>query len=85
MFDSFSRSFGSTPSQLVESDNSGASEPTLDPFFGAVASYQICGCCGRFHGATDGTDGGGQGVILNADDRGGFGPNGKPSLDPIAR
>ncbi|HYC73610.1 M10 family metallopeptidase C-terminal domain-containing protein [Brevundimonas sp.] len=82
MFDSFSRSFGSTPSQRVETDNSGVSEPMLDPFFGAIASYQICGCCGRFHAATDGTDGGGQGVILNADDRGVFGPNGKPSLDP---
>ncbi|MCS6627355.1 M10 family metallopeptidase C-terminal domain-containing protein [Roseibacterium beibuensis] len=83
MFDSFSRSFGSTPSQRVESDTSGTLDPVVDPFFGAVASYQICGCCGNFHGAADGTNGGGQGVILNADDRGSFGPNGKPSLDPI--
>ena len=58
-------------------------ELVVDPFFGAIASYQICGCCGNFHAVTDGTDGGGQGVILNADDRGAFGPNGKPSLDPI--
>ena len=83
MFDSFSRSFGSTSSRLVESDRSGTADPTLDPSFGAIASYQICGCCGGFHAVTDGTDGGGQGLILNADDRGVFGPNGKPSLDPI--
>ena len=83
MFDSFSRSFGSTPSHLANSDEPNVPEPVLDPFFGAIASYQICGCCGNFHAVTDGTDGGGQGVILNADDRGGFGPNGKPSLDPI--
>ena len=80
MFDSFSRSFGSDPSRTVESDSSGG-EPAFNPSFGAIASYQICGCCGNFHGATDGTDGGGQGVILNGDDRGGYGPNGKPSLD----
>ncbi len=83
MFDSFSRSFGSTPSHLADNDVSPAPEPTPDPFFGAIASYQICGCCGRFHGATDATEGGGQGVILGGDDRGVFGPNGKPSLDII--
>jgi serralysin len=83
MFDSFSRSFGSTPSLLAEGEGPGTPEPVLDPSFGAIASYQICGCCGRFHGATDATDGDGQGVLLNADDRGLFGPNGKPSLDPI--
>ncbi|MDI6624990.1 MAG: M57 family metalloprotease, partial [Brevundimonas sp.] len=83
MFDSFSRSFGSTPSHLVEGDRPGIPDPVVDPFFGAIASYQICGCCGNFHAVTDGTDGGGQGVILNADDRGSFGPNGKPSYDPI--
>lgn len=83
MFDSFSRSFGSTVSFLADSDGPNLPEPFIDPFFGAIASYQICGCCGNFHAVTDGTDGGGQGVILNADDRGGFGPNGKPSLGPI--
>lgn len=83
MFDSFSRSFGSTSSRLAESDRSGTADPAHDPSFGAIASYQICGCCGGFHAVTDGTDGGGQGLILNADDRGVFGPNGKPSLDPI--
>ncbi|HYC99213.1 M10 family metallopeptidase C-terminal domain-containing protein [Brevundimonas sp.] len=83
MFDSFSRSFDSGSSPRGESADSGGLEPTLDPSFGAVASYQICGCCGRFHGATDSTDGGGQGVILNADDRGSFGPNGKPSLGTL--
>lgn len=55
---------------------SGPSSP-----FGGIASYQVCGCCARFHGATDGTDGGGGlAALLNADDRGVFGPNGKPSL-----
>ncbi|HEY0600924.1 M10 family metallopeptidase C-terminal domain-containing protein [Brevundimonas sp.] len=84
MFDSFSRSFGSTSSHLTEDDSGRGAGPARDPSFGAIASYQICGCCGRFHGATDGSDGGGpQGVILNADDRGTFGPNGKPSLGPI--
>ena len=83
MFDSFSRSFGSTVSFPADSDGFDAPQPIQNSFFGAIASYQICGCCGNFHAVTDGTDGGGQGVILNADDRGGFGPNGKPSLDPI--
>ena len=83
MFDSFSRSFGSTQSDLVGGDNSGTPDAVIDPFFGAIASYQICGCCGRFHGATDATDGGGLGAFLNADDRGGFGSNGKPSLGTL--
>lgn len=83
MFDTFSRSFGSIPSQRADIDVATPPEPTPDPFFGAIASYQICGCCGRFHGATDATDGGGLGVVLNGDDRGVFGPNGKPSLDII--
>ena len=83
MFDSFSRSFGSTPSRFVEGDLSGTADAVLDPSFGAIASYQICGCCGHYHGAADGTDGGGQGLILNADERGVVGPNGKPSLDAI--
>jgi len=83
MFDSFSRSFGSTMPHLAEGEDLNMPERPVDPFFGAVASYQICGCCGNFHSVVDGSDGGGQGVILNADDRGMFGPNGKPSLDPI--
>ena len=82
MFDSFSRSFGSTVSLAADIDGPNVPEPVVDPFFGAIASYQICGCCGNFHAVTDGT-GGGQGAILNADDRGGFGPNGKPSLDTL--
>lgn len=49
--------------------------------FGAVSSYGLCFGCGRFHGVTDST-GDGQGVIVNADDRGGTNANGKPSLTP---
>ena len=52
----------------------------INSAFGDIASYQICGCCGVFRGPNDGTDGGGQGLIFNGDDRGGFGNNGKPSL-----
>ena len=55
--------------------------------FGAISSYGLCGGCGRFHGATDlgdmGGDSGYVAAILNGDDRGGFGDNGKPSLGPI--
>jgi Ca2+-binding RTX toxin-like protein len=47
--------------------------------FGEISSYAPCACCGRFHAASDGT-GGGQGVLLNGDDRGDFGSNGKPSF-----
>ncbi len=50
--------------------------------FGAIASYQVCGCCARFHGAAATGEGGALGVIVNADDRGDFGPNGKDSLSP---
>jgi len=51
--------------------------------FGAIASYQVCACCARFHGATsDGNGGGSMDAILNSDDRGGYGSNGKPSLSP---
>ncbi|RZJ96584.1 MAG: hypothetical protein EON88_06850, partial [Brevundimonas sp.] len=52
--------------------------------FGAIASYQVCGCCARFHGAASNGEGGGLGVILNSDDRGFTGPNDKPSLTPGA-
>lgn len=52
--------------------------------FGAISSYGLCGGCGRFHGATDtGGDSGRLLAILNGDDRGGLGDNGKPSLGPI--
>ena len=56
-----------------------AVDPVQDSAFGAIASYQICACCARFHGPTSDTDGGPT-FGLNADDRGVFGPNGKPSL-----
>ena len=56
-----------------------AVDPAQDSAFGAIASYQICACCARFHGPTSDTDGGPV-FNLNADDRGVFGPNGKPSL-----
>ena len=55
--------------------------------FGAISSYGLCGGCGRFHGATDlgdmGGDSGYVAAIMNGDDRGGFGDNGKPSLGPF--
>jgi serralysin len=58
-----------------------AVEPVENASFGAIASYQVCACCARFHGPTTEADGGGGPVFgLNADDRGVFGPNGKPSL-----
>jgi serralysin len=56
-----------------------ALDPGQDSAFGAIASYQICACCARFHGPTTDADGGPV-FSLNADDRGVFGPNGKPSL-----
>ena len=58
----------------------GGAEATTD-LFGAISSYSLCAGCGRFHGATDSTADG-QGVIVNADDRGGTNANGKPSLSP---
>ena len=54
-------------------------EPAESSSFGAIASYQICACCARFHGPTTDADGGPV-FGLNADDRGVSGPNGKPSL-----
>ncbi|GLS00207.1 hypothetical protein GCM10007859_02110 [Brevundimonas denitrificans] len=58
-----------------------AVEPVENASFGAIASYQVCACCARFHGPTSEADGGGGPVFgLNNDDRGVFGPNGKPSL-----
>ncbi|HEV2082389.1 MAG TPA: M10 family metallopeptidase C-terminal domain-containing protein [Brevundimonas sp.] len=78
MFDAFSsgREAPVRTSPFVE----GEGQP--DYGFGAISSYGLCAGCGRFHGATDATGDGSQGVIVNADDRGGSGPNGKPSLNP---
>ncbi|MFN3669034.1 MAG: M10 family metallopeptidase C-terminal domain-containing protein, partial [Brevundimonas sp.] len=52
---------------------------TLPTVFGDIASYQVCGCCARYHGPQS-EGGGGLNLLLNADDRGVYGPNGKPSL-----
>ena len=47
--------------------------------FGDVGGYSPCGCCGGFHAIFE--EGGvGPLALLNGDDRGGSGPNGKPSL-----
>ncbi|WP_298158119.1 DUF4214 domain-containing protein [Brevundimonas sp.] len=46
--------------------------------FGDVGGYTPCGCCGGFHAIFE--EGGGPLSLLNADDRGGFGPNGRVSL-----
>ena len=82
MFDSFS---GSRPARMNEDFDAslqiGGGSSGSDSSFGAIASYQVCACCARFHGATTAADGGGGPYFgLNADDRGVFGPNGKPSL-----
>lgn len=47
--------------------------------FGDVGGYQPCGCCGGFHAVFE-EGGGGPMALLNGDDRGGLGPNGRPSL-----
>jgi serralysin len=81
MFDNFA----SVRSGAASTHFTGDFDATQDrgAAFGAIASYQVCGCCARFHGATDATDGGGGlAALLNGDDRGVFGPNGKPSLSP---
>lgn len=85
MFDSFNNRAGANqagrftetydPSEGLTNRGQGSS-------FGAIASYDVCACCARFHGASSSGDDGGQGVIVNADDRGSSGPNGKPSLSP---
>ena len=46
--------------------------------FGNIGGYTPCGCCGSFHAIFE--EGGGPLSLLNADDRGGFGPNGRVSL-----
>ena len=61
-------------------DTTGQDGTGLASSFGAIASYQVCACCARFHGPTTADGGGGPNFGLNADDRGVSGPNGKPSL-----
>ncbi len=86
MFDSFSGSWsGGRPARWTEDfetsiQTDGGVSTGADSSFGAIASYQICACCARFHGPTAADGGGDPYYGLNADDRGVFGPNGKPSL-----
>jgi Ca2+-binding RTX toxin-like protein len=80
MLDRISERSGDGVSGFVEDGSvvagSGGDVPS---FFGEISSYATCGCCGRFHAFSDGT-GDGQGVLLNGDDRGGSGSNGKTSF-----
>ncbi|MGV3580265.1 M10 family metallopeptidase C-terminal domain-containing protein [Brevundimonas sp.] len=46
--------------------------------FGDVGDYRPCGCCGSFHAVFEDTSDDPLG-LLNADDRGGLGTNGRPS------
>jgi serralysin len=58
-------------------------DDTASPF-GTISGYPLCGCCARFHGPADGPVGASGGAaFLNADDRGVFGLNGKPSLESV--
>ena len=92
MFDSFSSRVGVSQAGRFAEDfdfsttqePAGGTDGAVNPSFGAIASYQVCACCARFHGvsAAPEGDGGGLGVILNSDDRGDVGSNGKPSLLP---
>ena len=70
MFDAF-QDAATTP--LATGDEA---DTSTSPF-GDIASYMICGCCGRFHSVVD--DGTGGLGNLNSDDRGGLGSNNKPS------
>ncbi|MBO9502986.1 M10 family metallopeptidase C-terminal domain-containing protein, partial [Brevundimonas sp. A19_0] len=72
--------FGDTGSP--EGHAQGAGSEAYSPF-GGISSYELCAGCGRFHGAQDAADGGAAGLVLNGDDRGGPGLNGKPSLDIV--
>ncbi|HEY1225009.1 MAG TPA: M10 family metallopeptidase C-terminal domain-containing protein, partial [Brevundimonas sp.] len=78
MFDTFAggRDGSASTARFFEGDTGSGSSP-----FGGVSSYAGCACCGRFHGIQDGSDGG-QGVLVNADDRGVVQSNGKTSLSP---
>ncbi len=73
MFDGlFSNRFGGDADRLLDAFEgftgttrrfTGTAEPVETvQAFGAVASYQVCGCCARFHGATSAGEGGAQGV-----------------------
>jgi hypothetical protein len=44
-----------------------ALEPQESSSFGAIASYQICACCARFHGPSEAGGSGGPLFGLNAD------------------
>ena len=92
MFDSFiSRMGGSQSGRVAETFDAGddfgngsGGVDSVSSVFGAIASYQVCGCCARFHGATANGDGGGPlGALSTGDDRGVYGSNGKPSLTTI--
>ncbi|MBX9575716.1 MAG: DUF4214 domain-containing protein [Caulobacteraceae bacterium] len=78
MFDAFSSAREAT----VRSGPFVEGGRTYDPYFGAISSYGLCAGCGRFHGVAEAAEGGSQGAIINADDRGGTASNGKPSLLP---
>lgn len=81
MFDSFaSRTFQSGLT-AAENNGVGGGADDLSSFFGGVSAYQACACCARYHGAADASTGPFN-AFLNADERGGFGDNGKPSLTP---
>ncbi len=77
MFDAFSSSRDATAGSGRFVEDAGVDWAAS---FGAISSYSLCAGCGRFHGVSDAGGGGGQGVLVNADDRGGVNTNGKPSL-----
>ncbi|WP_339873364.1 M10 family metallopeptidase C-terminal domain-containing protein [uncultured Brevundimonas sp.] len=80
MLDRVGEPFAGGGAGFVDDDTAvSGSDDTAVSYFGEISSYAPCGCCGRFHAVSDGT-GDGQGVLLNGDDRGGFGSNGKPSF-----
>jgi RTX toxins and related Ca2+-binding proteins len=79
MFDAFSSGREASVRSGPFVEGGGDASPDL---FGAISSYGLCAGCGRFHGVAEAAEDGSQGAIINADDRGGTGPNGKPSLSP---
>lgn len=77
--DGFGEQSYSGSGRFVEGGGSGGSSGKASSPFGNVADYGLCAGCGSFHavfdgGSSDPLD------MLNADDRGGFGPNGRVSL-----
>lgn len=80
MFDAFSSGREASVRSGPFVEGGGNASPDL---FGAISSYGLCAGCGRFHGVAEAAEDGSQGAIINADDRGGTGPNGKPSLLPL--